>query len=301
MSTILIVEDSPTQAAQIELMLVDSNYETLTATDGVLALQLIEATPPDLILTDLHMPNMNGLELVEQVRQQYDSIPVILMTADGTETIAVEALQKGAASYIPKRMLERDLIGIVENILSMLKEEQSHRSVFQALVESNASYTFGNDHQIVGAMVHHFEQVLRNMQYSDETGLLRITLALRESLINAIDHGNLELDSDLRDDQPETYVQMGVDRRTQAPYQDRHVTLKATIAPEHVTFTVCDEGPGFDPSQIPDPTDPENLILAHGRGLMLIQTFMDEVKHNSTGNEITMTKRRERPATADST
>ena len=56
------------------------------------------------------------------------------------------------------------------------------------------------------------------------------------------------------------------------------------------TFTVRDEGPGFDPSKLPDPTDPANLEKISGRGLLLMRTFMDEVRFNATGNEVTMVK-----------
>jgi len=59
-----------------------------------------------------------------------------------------------------------------------------------------------------------------------------------------------------------------------------------------VTFIVRDEGPGFDPSALPDPTDPENLLKPCGRGVMLIRTFMDQVNFSAKGNEITMVKRR---------
>jgi len=63
-------------------------------------------------------------------------------------------------------------------------------------------------------------------------------------------------------------------------------------------FTIRDEGPGFDPSKLPDPTDPENLLKASGRGLLLIKTFMDEVTHSANGNQITMVKRRRVTKTA---
>ena len=56
-------------------------------------------------------------------------------------------------------------------------------------------------------------------------------------------------------------------------------------------FTIRDEGKGFDPSSLPDPTDPENLLKASGRGLLLVRTFMSEVTFNGIGNEITMIKR----------
>jgi anti-sigma regulatory factor (Ser/Thr protein kinase) len=53
-----------------------------------------------------------------------------------------------------------------------------------------------------------------------------------------------------------------------------------------------DEGPGFDPKELPDPTDPENLLKLSGRGILLMRTFMDDVKFNDRGNEVTMVKRR---------
>ena len=59
------------------------------------------------------------------------------------------------------------------------------------------------------------------------------------------------------------------------------------------TITIRDDGPGFDTTSLRDPTDPENLERAGGRGLLLINAFMSEVRHNDKGNEITMIKRRE--------
>ena len=85
---------------------------------------------------------------------------------------------------------------------------------------------------------------------------------------------------------------MGDQRAQQAPYCDRRVYVTARITPTEAAYTIRDQGGGFDPSSLPDPTDPENLLLASGRGVMLIQMFMDQVEFNDTGNEITMRKHR---------
>ena len=132
------------------------------------------------------------------------------------------------------------------------------------------------------------------MDYDDATGVFRIVLALKEALINAIDHGNLELDSKLREHKDNRYSEMGKARCQQSPYSERRVRLISRISPHEVIYSIRDQGPGFDPSHLPDPRNPENLLKPHGRGMMLIQTFMDEVSHNETGNEITMIKRRVR-------
>ena len=86
---------------------------------------------------------------------------------------------------------------------------------------------------------------------------------------------------------------MAAERQKQKPYCDRRVYVLAKDVPEGSTYVIRDEGPGFDPRKLPDPLDPENFEKVSGRGLLLIRTFMDDVRHNSKGNEITLFKRAE--------
>ena len=69
--------------------------------------------------------------------------------------------------------------------------------------------------------------------------------------------------------------------------------MTAEYSADSALFVIRDEGPGFDVSKLPDPTDPENLCKPCGRGTMLIRTFMDEVSDNPTGNQITLRKRKD--------
>ncbi|MFM8582964.1 MAG: ATP-binding protein [Planctomycetaceae bacterium] len=71
-----------------------------------------------------------------------------------------------------------------------------------------------------------------------------------------------------------------------APYQDRTVRVEARITRQRATFVITDEGVGFETRLVPNPARPETLENAAGRGLVLIQTFMDSVAHNPAGNEI---------------
>jgi hypothetical protein len=109
-------------------------------------------------------------------------------------------------------------------------------------------------------------------------------------------HGNLEVSSDLREiDGGKPYSDLIRQRRTESPYCDRRVYISLKTTREEAIFVIRDEGPGFDPSLIPDPTDPDNFEKVSGRGLMLIQAFMDEVRHGANGSEITMIKRPSSP------
>jgi anti-sigma regulatory factor (Ser/Thr protein kinase) len=213
------------------------------------------------------------------------------MTGRGSEEIAVAALRAGAASYVPKRNLKRDLPAALSTVLAAaetLRERETVRGFLQA---SEFIYELGYEPGGPKILVNHLQESLAQMNICDEIGRLRVGTALVEALINAIDHGNLELDSRLREN-GNTYRQVGQERSRMTPYRDRRVRVTARFTANDATFTISDEGPGFDPSQLPDPTDPEYLTRPCGRGVMLIRTFMDEVRFNQLGNEITLVKRK---------
>jgi anti-sigma regulatory factor (Ser/Thr protein kinase) len=130
----------------------------------------------------------------------------------------------------------------------------------------------------------------------DETERVRIGIALEEALANAVYHGNLEIDSSLREIDAGQYEALLEQRRHQAPYCHRQIHIKATLTRAEGLFVIRDEGPGFDPTNLPNPTDPANLEKVTGRGVLLMRSFMDEVTYNSKGNEVTLHKRRERRA-----
>jgi anti-sigma regulatory factor (Ser/Thr protein kinase) len=104
-------------------------------------------------------------------------------------------------------------------------------------------------------------------------------------------HGNLEVDSKLRQVDEKQFHRLIEERRQVPPYSARQLKVIARLSPSRAEFTVADEGPGFDPTSLPDPTDPANLDTIGGRGLLLIRTFMDDVHFNPKGNEITLVKR----------
>src|SRR6202008_3824555 len=97
------------------------------------ALARMEEARPDLVLTDMQMPELDGLELVEAVRARFPEVPVILMTAHGSEELAVNALQRGAASYVPKRSLAHDLVSTVGAVLELAKARRASLRVYESL------------------------------------------------------------------------------------------------------------------------------------------------------------------------
>ncbi|MDO9464904.1 MAG: sigma-54 dependent transcriptional regulator [bacterium] len=101
-ASVLIVDDELKIRRILQIMLENENYKTEQAKDGVEALKKMETVDFDLIITDMKMPNMNGIELLEQIQKRDNTAPVIMMTAYGTIQTAVEAMKKGAYDYILK-------------------------------------------------------------------------------------------------------------------------------------------------------------------------------------------------------
>jgi CheY-like chemotaxis protein len=302
MPRILIVDDSRMDRQLAARLLQKHNWTELSpedpldigfAEDGVAALDAASAAPPDLILTDLNMPNMDGLRLVEEVRIAYPQVPVIIMTGQGSDEIAMKALQAGAASYVPKKLLAQELTDTTLSVLETAQAGRSHKRLLECLTGCEAHFRIGNDPALIPPLVGYLKDSRFRVCGSDETALVRITMALREAVLNAMHHGNLELSSALREGEGREYHRLARERMAQPAYSDRRVHVRATDTQEGSTYVVRDEGPGFDPTKLPDPLDPENMEKVSGRGLLLIRTFMDEVRFNDKGNEITMIKRAE--------
>ena len=291
MTRVLVVDDSRLDRTRAGGILRKAGHEVAFAANGREALDHLAVDVPDVVVTDLQMPELDGLELVEAVRLRYPHVPVILMTAHGSEEIAVRALQKGAASYVPKRSLAQDLCPTVANVLELARGGRSMSRVLDWLAYTESRFVLDNDVSIIPDLVSHLEASITQLKSVDETALIQVGVALREALVNAMYHGNLEVSSSLREEEGNRYEELCALRRTELPYRVRRVHVTARQTPTEVVYVVSDEGPGFDPSVLPDPTDPAQIEMVSGRGLLLIRTFMDEVTHNERGNEITMVKR----------
>ena len=293
MQIVLVVDDVTLDRHLVGALIEEhAGWSAVFAEDGRDALALIKLQVPDVVLTDLQMPEMNGLELVEAIRRDYAYLPVILMTAHGSEEIAVAALKAGAASYVPKRDLARDLVPTTQKVLDMARTTRNQQQVLDCLIETEFRFLLSNDPHRVQPLINHLQDHLTMMNLVDKAGLIRVGTALHEGIINAMEHGNLELSSELRESEnPSDYRKLVDERRHLQPYSDRHVLIVARFSRQEAAFVIRDDGKGFDPSKLADPRNPSNLQKCSGRGLFLIRTFMDEVRFNEAGNEITMIKR----------
>jgi two-component system, NtrC family, response regulator AtoC len=124
---ILIVDDEPSIRKVLGAHLRRDGYDVTAAASGVEAIEILQEEGADLVITDLRMPNMDGLELLRWVKQSYPGLPVIMLTAHGTVDSAVEALKRGAQDYLTKPFDQDELRLVI--LKALAQEEKSRRSL----------------------------------------------------------------------------------------------------------------------------------------------------------------------------
>jgi DNA-binding NtrC family response regulator len=115
---ILVVDDEPDMAESTQLTLERSGHEVVVTTEGARALELMAADLPDLVVTDLRMPGLDGLQLLEELRSRRLEVPVIVLTGYASVDSAVEAMRKGAVDYLAKPFAPEELLLRVQKALA---------------------------------------------------------------------------------------------------------------------------------------------------------------------------------------
>ncbi len=133
METILVVDDEKNYLVVMSTLLSEQGYEVLTAENGLQALEIIEESDLDLVLTDMKMPKMDGIELLARIRQVKPEQPVIVMTAFGTVEKAVQAMKAGAFDYITKPFQNEELMLTIRKALEMHNLVRQNKALTQEL------------------------------------------------------------------------------------------------------------------------------------------------------------------------
>jgi DNA-binding NtrC family response regulator len=133
MPTILIVEDEAKMRRLLELNLGEDGFATLSAGDAETGLQMLSANTIDLVVTDLKLPGMNGLEFLQAVKRQNAALPVVVMTAFGTVETAVDAMKAGASDYVLKPFSLSEMRMVIRKELDVRDLREQNRTLREAL------------------------------------------------------------------------------------------------------------------------------------------------------------------------
>ena len=283
----------------------EGQFPLALACNGVEALEVLKReNGVGVVVTDTRMPEMNGFELIRQARSFNPDLGFIVVSGHGDYEDVLEALRLGARNYLRKPYEMAELEDAIRQEISRygILREEHEKEEEDRLTESfltsigELSFEIPSELHLINPLAFRLVRYLVAMGLCDEDERGNVALALIEIITNAVEHGNfgitaqekIELNNlgqgDYRDE---------LDRRAKtAPYANRKVRVVATLNSREAVFRVEDEGDGFDFDNLPDPTDPENLFLPCGRGILLATTFLDDVEFQGKGNVVVLVKRK---------
>ena len=138
--TILVVDDSrPTRDFMVDYVLKPKGYRAILAVDGEEGVQLALEQHPDLIILDMELPRMDGMEVLHALKARGLNIPVIMATAHGSEQVAIEAFRLGVRDYVPKPFEVNGMIKTIEHALAETRMRKERDELFSRLLQTNRS------------------------------------------------------------------------------------------------------------------------------------------------------------------
>tara|TARA_Y100001970_G_scaffold266920_1_gene356220 strand:+ start:371 stop:1258 length:888 start_codon:yes stop_codon:yes gene_type:complete len=290
----LIAEDTFEVLEYIRKYLIESGHFVFCANDGEEALKIFQKEEIDGIFCVLTLPKLGGLELLNEVKSSSKTCPFVMICPHEDSENALDALQLGACDFLIKTIKNHDLQRTLDRVTNLTDGFNSGEYAKSYLLQETRTLEIGNDFEVINSIVAFISQDLTNYGILDKTQLFRMNVLLKEAIENAIFHGNLGMDSNIRRENSKLFYKTALQKRDLEPYKDRKVMINFEINTNSAKYVVRDEGKGFAHAELLDQLDPDNLLQIEGRGLVMIKNFMDEVFWNERGNEITMVRYRKR-------
>jgi CheY-like chemotaxis protein len=299
MSSILLVEDSPTQSLQLKMLLESGSHQVTCCDDGTPALELLANGNCELVITDLELPVMNGLELIRKMKAEFPQIPAVLITGHGSERLAAEALKIGATAYVPKSMVDELLLGTVEDVLGVMRTDLRYTELINCTVENRLVFELPNRPELLITAIDLVTQLAAGMELLTVIERYRVSQAMQHAASNALYRGNLELpraqcpQASVTETSMESQPAIVRERMSMLPYKNRMIHFDARLMRDLIRVVIRDEGPGFDHKSLEArQTHLEGSAFTgdSGRGFAMIYRLMDKVSFNAAGNEITLVK-----------
>jgi len=273
MSRILVVDDDKTTRLVLRRVLTSAGFSTAVAKDGLEALKAIDGETFDLMLLDVWMPRMNGLELLAKLRTAKNRPRVVVMTSDDAPETLLKAVREQAFKYVHKPVESAALIDTVQDALAAPEtppiEVVSARPEWVELLVPCTREAAG---RLETVMAHLDANLAPDVRES-------IAYAFRELLLNAVEWGG-KLDP------------------------SRTVRIACLRAKRMLIYRIADPGPGFDIEQLPHAAigQPADDPIAHmhvreakgirpgGFGLLTVRASVDELLYNEQRNEVVFIK-----------
>ena len=287
--TLLVVADNVDTQAVILEHAKAKGHSVISASTPALGLSTFDMTQPDIVITDLFLPEQEGIMLVKQIHERRPTCPVVLLTDAGHGESTMEGLRAGALDYVQQPIHEEAFAQVLQRAIHRLPA-----SVDDAPGVDRLEYVL-----VMGPDPGFVESTVTWLIQGTAMGLmearqLHLRAALQELVMNAVEHGCLELryhdkiDAMAKDQYDELIRQ----RRADARFRDRRVTIRAIYDKRRqiLTYQIADEGKGFNwKARVKSGFDVCPPGDASGRGIFLAHSFFPDIAYNDKGNEVTFT------------
>lgn len=290
---ILIVEDDKDARMVLATLAQYEGHEVRFADDGGSGLKLFDAFQPDLVLSDIFMPVMDGLQLLERIRKKSDDTIVVITTAFGSADYTLQALRLRANDYLLKPLLPQEIIACIKKYSNVIAARTVEEEVVGMILNRRLTMKLDNNLEMLGRVANRLikETECRLSRHSR----LGVRLGLLEILTNAIEHGNLGISyqekSAAMEAGPHELSRLLAERMAVPEAQTRSILVEFSMDKNQCEWIITDDGDGFDSSAIPDPCDPANIMVKHGRGILLARFNFDEVLFQEKGNQVVLRKK----------
>lgn len=293
---ILVVDDEERIRKLLQKCLAGEGYKIDTAQDGQAGLEKILQRDYSLVITDVVMPRLGGLDFLKNVRLSRPGLPVVIITGFATTDITIQALKLGAVDFITKPFKLSEIFFTVKRVLDIQGRAEELQGVFQQVVHSSKVFECPCQDLEIDAVLHVIVKELADLGFCEESDSMKISLAVREAIDNAVEHGNLELPSGHKHKEymidPQAFQRWKNQRLSDPQFGRKKIRIEFSCSDDRMEVKVRDEGPGFDASALPKTADRVEEMDSNLHGYRLMLLSMDEVRYNPTGNEVTLVKLR---------
>jgi CheY-like chemotaxis protein len=265
---ILVVDDEEDVRETLSEMIKGLGYQVLIAEGGKEALEKIKTEKVDLIITDLAMPKMNGLELIVRSKQNNPNIPIAVISAFGSAENTTYALTRGAFSFIAKPFKLSQIKELVRKG-KQLRELSLGTYTLLEWVKSQTEMVFPSQPNLFPSAILFALKECQWRGIEDDARLENVAICLEELLDNAFVHGN-------RKD------------------KDKRIKVKMAFDAEKFVLAVKDEGDGFNGESYLEKIREEHASMPEKRGLFIVDLLMDDLRFSKKGSEATAVMYRER-------
>ena len=244
----LVVEDDATTQVYLVHVLEEQGFEVRSAADGLAGLDLFNRFHPDVVIADIFMPGMDGLHLLERIREAHAETIVVVTTAVTRPEYAEEALRLGASNFLPKPIHHVDLVMILRKYATILNARGARERIEAMIVSQQFTMEVGNRLDLLPRVADYLVNEASAVLPDDM--LLGVRLGLVELLVNAVEHGNLGITFDEKcaalEQGEDALERLRRERLAEPTRTGKRVTIEYSMADGVCEWVVRDEGAGFD-------------------------------------------------------